>query len=574
MLAEERSKQLQELINTSTKDELIWINDYLTGLVGKMHTNGNGYAVVSLNGNSNVTTAIKKLSLVFGTETGNSKKLATLLTTVAKKKGVNVKLMDLSQYRVADLAKEENFFIIISTQGEGEPPIPAKKFYDYIHANHLLLPELKYSVLALGDSSYPMYCKTGEDVDAQFEKFGAKRVVPLQKCDVDYEDDAIEWFEKVLGILEGKPVTAAPSVIQLASTKATVKKHYNGTILANINLNDRGSDKQTFHIEIAAEEVIEYEPGDAIGIFPHNREDVVQKIILLAGIDGFVEIVTAKITASIQELLSRHLNICYLLTSTIKKYAAIIQQEIPDTRMDLVDLIRIYPMKNAEQFIEVVKILSSIAPRLYSIASAPAVQQNEVHIIVAKNRFLAQDEQRYGLCSYFLGDQPVNTALSFYVHKNRAFRLPAPEKDIIMIGPGTGIAPMRSFLIERDATNATGRNWLFFGEQHFITDFLYQAEIQNYVQTGVLNKLDLAFSRDQQEKIYVQHKMLLHAKELYEWIEGGASVYISGTKNPMGKDVELTLLQIIADQGNKTAEEAKKYLDVLKDANRYEKDVY
>ncbi len=572
MLAQERLKQLNDLINTSTKDELIWINGYLNGLV----KDGNGHAAATTNGNGHAgPTTVKKITLAFGTETGNAKKLATQLASIAKKKGVNAKLTDLSQYRITDLAKEEYFFVVISTQGEGEPPIPAKKFYDYIHDNELSLPNIKYSVLALGDTSYPMFCKTGEDVDARFQKFGGKRVVELQKCDVDYEEDALAWFDKVLSTVEAHEAVAhvdGPAPAKL--TKANTKKYYKGTILTNINLNDRGSDKQTYHIEIATDEAIEYVPGDAIGIFPKNRFDVVEKIITLTGADANAEVVTAKVTASIRELLTNHLNICYLLTSAVKKYAAIIQQEIPDTRMDLVDLLRIYPVKNAEQFIEVIKILSPIAPRLYSIASAPAAQETEVHIIVARNRFLAQDEQKFGLCSDFLGDQPNGTAISFYVHKNRAFRLPAPEKDIIMIGPGTGIAPMRSFLIERDATGASGRNWLFFGEQHFITDFLYQTEIQNYVQTGVLNKLDLAFSRDQQEKIYVQHRMLQQAKELYQWIEGGAFIYISGTKDSMGKDVEAVLLQIISEQGNKTAEEAKKYLDALKDASRYDKDVY
>lgn len=573
MLAEERLKQLQALIDTSTKDELIWINGYLNGLVG------NGHAAIAANGNNQAATTVKKISLVFGTETGNAKRLATQLATVAKKKGVTAKLIDLNQYRITDLTKEEYFFVVISTQGEGEPPIPAKKFYDYIHENELALSNLKYSVLALGDSSYPMFCKTGEDVDARFEKFGGKRVVPLQKCDVDYEEDALAWFEKVLATVETKTdslpvVIPSTGVANVASKKATTKKHYDGTILTNINLNDRGSNKQTYHIEIATDEVIEYEPGDAIGIFPLNRADVVQRIISITGVNPTTIIATNKATGSIKELLTKHLNICYLLTSAVKKYAAIIQQEIPDTRMDLVDLLRIYPVKNADQFIEVIKILSPIAPRLYSIASAPAAQQNEVHIIVARNRFLAQDEQKFGLCSDFLGDQPVNTKLSFYVHKNRAFRLPQPEKDVIMIGPGTGIAPMRSFLIERDSSGATGKNWLFFGEQHFITDFLYQTEIQNYVQTGVLNKLDLAFSRDQEEKIYVQHRMLQQAKELYQWIDTGAYVYISGTKDPMGKDVENTLLQIITEQGSKTTEEAKKYLDKMKDEGRYEKDVY
>ncbi|MGZ8559424.1 MAG: diflavin oxidoreductase [Chitinophagaceae bacterium] len=572
MLGEVKLKQLHELIDGYSNEELIWINGYLSGIVANGKTNG----VAHTNGKEIKTISTKRISLAFGTETGNAKSLATHLAAVAKKKGVNAKLADISQYRLTDLAKEEYFFLVISTQGEGEPPIPAKKFYDYIHENQLSLPNLKFSVLALGDSSYPMFCKTGEDVDAQFEKFGGKRVVPLQKCDVDYEEDAMQWFEKVVGVLENQPAVAAEIVSTPAPVKkATGKKYYNGTILTNINLNDRGSNKSTYHIEIGTEEELEYEPGDTIGIIPRNREDVVDKIISLTGIDGSVILETTKAKAPVNELLKQHLNICYLLTTTIKKYAAIIQQQIPDTRMDLVDLLRIYPVKDAAQFEEVIKILMPIAPRLYSIASSLAGHgSNEVHIVVARDHFLAQDEQRFGLCSEFLGDKPVNSTITFYVHKDKNFKLPAADKDLIMIGPGTGIAPFRSFLAERDATGARGRNWFFFGEQHFITDFLYQTEMQNYVQTGVLNKLDLAFSRDQEEKIYVQHRMLEKAKELYEWISDGASIYISGKKDPMSKDVENALSQIIEEQGMKTKEEAKEYLERLKKNGRYEKDVY
>ncbi|WP_276500925.1 diflavin oxidoreductase [Terrimonas pollutisoli] len=572
MLGEVKLKQLHELIDSYSKEELIWINGYLSGIVA----NGKAHATPQVNGHEAKPVTTKKVTLAFGTETGNAKRLSTHLAAVAKKKGVNAKLIGLDQYRLTDLPKEDYFFVVISTQGEGEPPIPAKKFYDHIHESALDLSHLKFSVLALGDTSYPMFCKTGEDVDAQFSKFGAKRVVPLQKCDVDYEEDAQQWFDKVLAILDEQPAAApAPVVAPAAAKKPAGKKYYNGTILANINLNDQGSNKKTYHIEIGTDEPIEYEPGDTIGIIPRNREDVVNRIISLTGIDETLVVETTKVKATVKELLSQHLNICYLLTSTIKKYAAIIQQEIPDTRMDLVDLLRIYPVKDATQFLEVIKILMPIAPRLYSIASSPNGHGNtEVHITVARDRFLALDEQRYGLCSEFLGDQPVNSSLTFYVHKDKNFKLPAPDKDIIMIGPGTGAAPFRAFLAERDATGASGRNWFFFGEQHFITDFLYQTEIQNYVETGVLHNLDLAFSRDQQEKIYVQHRMLEKAQELYQWIDNGASVYISGTKDPMSKDVEHTLLQIIGEQGKKSGDEAKKYLEQLKKEGRFEKDVY
>jgi sulfite reductase (NADPH) flavoprotein alpha-component len=571
MIGEARLNQLHAFLKDYSTEELIWVNGYLSGLVAKDKSNENGVASTA----AHALVAAKKLTLLFGTETGNAKKLATSLAATAKKKGVQVKLADVSQYRITDLPKEEYVFVVISTQGEGEPPIPAKKFYDYIHENELKLPNLKYSVLALGDSSYPMFCKTGEDVDARFKAFGATEVVPIQKCDVDYEEDAAAWFEKVLQVLEQK-VTAVPvETTAPVAKKPAGKKHYHGTVLTNVNLNDRGSNKATFHIEIGTDEPIAYEPGDTIGIVPGNRAEVVDRIISITGIAADKIIVTAKAEGTVRELLLHNLNICYLLSSTVKKYATITQQEIPDTRMDLVDLLRIYPVKDAAQFEDVVKILMPIAPRLYSVSSSPAAHgENEIHITVAKDAFLSQDEQRFGLCSAFLGDLPVGAPLTFYVHKDKNFKLPAADKDVIMIGPGTGVAPFRSFISERDANGASGRNWFFFGEQHFVTDFLYQTEMQNFVQTGVLTHIDLAFSRDQQEKIYVQHRMQQKAAELFSWIDGGASIYVSGKKDPMSKDVEATLLNIIATEGKKTAEESKAYLEQLKKEGRYEKDVY
>jgi sulfite reductase (NADPH) flavoprotein alpha-component len=567
MIGEIRLQQLHAFLNSYSKEELIWINGYLSGIV----SSGARQSPVHIP----KTVATKKISLVFGTETGNAKRLATELAAVARKKGINARLQGLDQYRLSDLSKEEYFFVVISTHGEGEAPVTAKKFYEYIHANELLLPQIKFSVLALGDSSYPLFCKTGEDVDARFSQLGATRVVPLQKCDVDYEEEAHQWFEQVIGIIEKEEKDKATVPVPAPAKKTGGKKYYTGTILTNINLNDRGSNKQTYHIEIGTEEAIEYEPGDAIGIIPQNRQKVIERIIALTGIDANLIVPAIKHTATVAELLTQHLNICYLLTSTIKKYAAITGQHIPDTRMDLADLLRIYPVKNATQFEEIIKILMPLAPRLYSVSSSAAAHgSSEVHITVARNRFLALDEQRFGLCSEFLGDVPKGTKLTFYVHKNKNFKLPAPDKDIIMIGPGTGVAPFRSFIAERDATGATGKNWFFFGEQHFSSDFLYQREMQDYLQTNVLTQIDLAFSRDQPEKIYVQDKMKKRAAELYNWISNGASVYISGTKDPMSKDVENTLLQIIKEQGGKTNEEARQFLAQLDNEGRYEKDVY
>jgi sulfite reductase (NADPH) flavoprotein alpha-component len=563
MLAEAKLKHLIELTQTFTKEEIIWANGYLSGLVSH-----NPVAV----SNKEKATAVKKISLVFGTETGNSKKLATDLAIAAKKKGIVVNLTSLEQYRLSNLEKEEYFFVIVSTQGEGEPPASAQKFFDHIHQSNIALPKLKYSVLALGDTAYPLFCKTGEDIDSRLNVLGAKRIVALQKCDLDFYSDATQWFAKVIDAVQAQhdaPVVATAA----APTIKPGKKYYKGKIVTNINLNDIGSDKQTFHLEIAVDEKVTYEPGDSLAITPLNKKTIVEKIITFTGIDGQLEIATAKVKASVTELLTKHLNICYLLSSTIKKYATITGHDIPAIRMDLIDLLHIYPVKDAAQFAEVIGILTSIAPRLYSISSSPLVH-DDIHLTISKTTFIVEEEQRYGLCSDFIGDLPEGSSIDFYIHPNKAFKLPLVEKDIIMIGPSTGIAPFRSFIAERDAVSATGKNWLFFGEQNFVTDFLYQSEIQQYYQTNALHKISLAFEKEQQQESYVQHRILEQGKEFFEWLESGAYLYISGSKTPMSVEVEKACLQVIEEFGKKTSSEATLYLETLKKEGRYQKDVY
>ncbi len=563
MLDEARLQQWNALIATLTKQELTWMHGYIAG---KLSMDAPKSAPVA----APVATS-HKVTIAYGTETGNAKKLASDLAGKAKKMGINAKLVGLDQYRFTDLAKEEYFFTVISTQGDGEPPVGAKKFYDHIHQNGFTIPKLKYSVLALGDTSYPQFCKTGEDVDLQFEKLGATRVVPLQKCDLDYEADANEWFMKAIHSLNAPAV--APASTSVAAKKPIGKKTYNGTIVTNINLNATGSNKQTHHIEIVAEG-LEYECGNSIGIVPSNQPAVVAEILAVTGVDGTKVIDWKKETSSIADLLTNKINISYLQENAIKKYAAIIQQEIPLVRMDLLDLLKIYPVKDTAQFIEVLGILNPVPPRLYTIASSPMAHEGEVHITVAKDVFDVNGVEKTGLCSNFLSLQKTETQLNFFVQPNKRFKLVEPTKDIIMIGPGTGVAPFRSFVAERDATGATGRNWLFFGDQHFTTDFSYQTEWQNWYSTGVLTKINLAFSRDQEEKIYVQHRMLQQAEELYQWINNGAVVYLCGAKYPMGRDVEHTLLQIIQQQGNKSKEEAEQYFEIMKEEERFMEDVY
>ena len=555
MLAGHKLNMLENLVGSLSAEELGWVKGYLDGIISASpaHT-------------------VNRITITYGTETGNSKRIATDFAARAKKNGINVKLVSLDQYRLNDLSKEEYFFTIVSTHGDGEPPEASKKFYDHIHNNGFRCEKLKYSVLALGDTSYPLFCKTGEDIDGQLNRLGGVRIAPLQKCDVEFDEEAGSWLEKVLQTLHAPAAPLAAPAVVPESKKATGKKIYRGTVLGNVLLNDRGAEKETWHLELSADELA-YEPGDSAGIVPENTEAEVEKVLALTNTDPNREIEYRNEWFTVYDLLKKRVNIIQLVPSVVKKYAALVGKEIPEKKADLAELLRLYPIEQ-EKIEEALLLLNPIAPRLYTIASSPLAHDGEVHLTVKKDVFKVGNEIKEGLCSAWLAGLEPDTGLSFFIQKNKRFRLPADDKDIIMIGPGTGIAAFRSFLAERNARNASGRNWLFFGEQHFTTDFLYQTEIQDWISTGLLTKIHTAFSRDQAEKIYVQHRMLEQSEELYRWLESGASIYLCGTKDPMSTDVERVLLQIIAWRGQLGQEDAKKYLEALKEEGRYEKDVY
>ena len=568
MLDASKMKLVEQLVAGSQTEELIWLNGYIAGLLaGKNSPEQQQLPAVQ------AKPSINKITIAFGTETGNSKKLASTFAAKAKKAGINAKLVDLNQYRLNDIQKEEYFITIVSTHGDGEPPAAAKKFFDHIHTNGFKLEKMNFGVLALGDSSYPLFCKAGEEIDLQLRKMGAQRLVPLQKCDTDYDTDAESWFEGVLQRLSATSPNPAPSVETIAPKKSAGKKIYTGTILTSINLNDQGSNKETYHIEIEAEDV-DYLPGDSLGIIPENPQHKVEAIINLLEIDAEKKYTFRNEEYTVFDLLKKKLEIIYLPERVVNAYASLVNQDIPATRIGLLDLLKIYPLKNSDQVEQLVGILEPITPRLYSISSSPEAHSGEVHITVAKDKFTVNDELKFGLCSNYLSQFEVGKQVQFYIHKNLQFRLPADDKDVIMIGPGTGIAPFRSFIAHRDSTGAPGKNWLFFGDQHFITDFLYQTEMQSWIDTGSLSKIDLAFSRDQEEKVYVQHKMKKNGKQLYEWLENGASVYVCGAKEPMSIDVENTLIKIVQEHGNKKLEEAIGFVHHLRNEGRYLKDVY
>ncbi len=554
MLTPSKLQAVEELLTGFTEGELLWLHGYLSGKLS--HTTA--------------ANTSQKITITYGTETGNSKKLASELAARARKAGIAARLVGLDQYKMQELQKEEYFLTIVSTQGEGDPPPAAQKFYDYIHAQPLELKGLNYGVLALGDTSYPLFCKAGEDVDLQLNRLGAQRILPLQKCDTDYADDASDWFAKVLEQLAGnKSKAQAPP----AKRESKGKKVYRGTIRTSINLNDHGSNKETYHIEVGAGDV-DYQPGDAFGVIPQNSAEAVGDVLKLLNIDGNRNFSFRNESWPLQVLLGEKLHIAYLPERVVARYAALVAQDIPATRMNLSDLLRIYPLEQNISIEQLIEILEPMAPRLYSIASAPAAHGDELHLTVAVDKFFCQQEQKQGLCSSYLSTLDEGKEIDFYIHRNEAFRLPSDEKDVIMIGPGTGIAPFRSFLAQRDANGASGRSWLFFGAQHFESDFLYQTELQSWLELGVLTRLDTAFSRDQEEKIYVQDRMREQGALLYEWLEQGASIYVCGNKDPMSIDVENALKELIAIHGNRSPEEAELFLLSLKDEGRYHKDVY
>jgi sulfite reductase (NADPH) flavoprotein alpha-component len=560
MINPEKKKTIKEFLSSLDMEERSWAIGYLEGI---QHGSASEDFVSRKSSAEN-----KKITIAYGTESGNSKKIANLFVSRAKQEGIHAKIVSLDQYRLTDLPKEEYFLTVISTQGEGEPPASAKKFYDHIHQNGFNLPKLKYGVLALGDTSYPMFCKAGEDVDHQLGHLGGERIVDIQRCDVDFETDAQNWMNDVIRKINGNQSSAEPVVKPVK--KSSGKKIYRGEILTNINLNDRGSAKQTHHIEISCEDVY-YKPGDSLGIVPHNPLELVEAILSLTGIDLERTFVHRNETCSVHELLHKKLNIAYLPERVVAKYAAQMNEEIPSLKTGLLDLITRYPVKDPVLFETFLQQLEPITPRLYSISSSLETVDGEVHLTVARDKFSVEEELKYGLCSDHLCGLKPGAVIEFYIHHNELFRLPDDDRDMIMIGPGTGIAPFRAFLSERESAGAGGRNWLFFGDQHFTTDFLYQTELQQWMEGGLLHSLDVAFSRDQSEKVYVQDKIRQRAGEFFQWLDNGATLYVCGAKR-MSEDVERTILELVKQSGIR--DDAESYINDLKSAGRYLKDVY
>ncbi|WP_339371779.1 assimilatory sulfite reductase (NADPH) flavoprotein subunit [Paenibacillus elgii] len=590
---QEQVELLNRLLPTLTEVQKIWLSGYLTAL-HKTEASAAAPAV-------NQPVLSKEVTVLFGSQTGNSQKLAKKLSEKLKEQGLQPTLSSMSDFKPNTLKKVENLLILVSTHGEGEPPDNALSFYEFLHSKRApQLEGLRFSVLALGDTSYEFFCQTGKDFDKRLEELGGKRLTARVDCDVDFEDSAAEWMERVLASLN--EAQSAPSLAigggaavrsETQPTEYSRSNPFQAAVLENLNLNGRGSDRETRHLEISLEgSNLQYEPGDSLGVYPKNHPGLVDELIqaLDWNREELVPVDKNGNERPLLEALTSYYEITVLTKPLLEQAAALFpdsglqellaaghEQELRAyiKNRDLLDLVQDYQLKGVSGK-EFVSILRKLPPRLYSISSSPKAYPDEVHLTVRKVQYEAHGRERYGVCSTYIAEHlELGDSLPVFIQQNPNFKLPQnPDTPVIMIGPGTGAAPFRAFLGEREESGAQGKTWLFFGDRHFSTDFLYQVEWQRWLKDGVLTRMDVAFSRDTEEKVYVQHRLLEHGKELYQWLEEGAAIYVCGDEKHMAHDVHAALLTIIEREGGLSSEAAAEYLARLQQDKRYQRDVY
>lgn len=599
--SQQQIELLNRIVPELTEVQRHWLSGYLQATaIGAVAVGGTSAPVAAPAPGAVAEAVPKEVTILYGTQTGNCQELAETFSQQLEEQQYDIQLLAMNDFKPRDIKKIKNLLVIVSTHGEGDPPDIAIPLHEFLHGKRAPeVSDLKYAVLALGDSSYDEFCQTGKDFDACLEKMGGTRIADRVDCDLDFDEPAGEWFDKVFkGLEEATSNGAQPPVGGVAAVQTPKKSNYSRTnpfqaeVLEKVKLSGRGSNKENYHLEISLEESgIEFLPGDSIGIYPKNSEALVDALIEEMEWDASMTVKTGKDGVnSLRDALISYYEITVLTKPLLQKFAELtgneeiklLLEDEDQTELkeyiygrDVLDLIKDYSLQNLSAE-KVTDILRKMPARLYSIASSLEANPEEVHLLIGALRYEAHGRERDGVCSVHLAEniEPGDT-LPIYVQKNDQFRLPEdPETPIIMVGPGTGIAPFRSFMEEREEKDAQGDSWLFFGDQHYVTDFLYQVEWQNWLEDGVLTKLDVAFSRDGEEKVYVQHKMKEKAAELYEWLEKGAALYICGDEEYMAKDVHDTVLQIIENEGGKTPEEAEAYLKTMQQEKRYLRDVY
>ncbi|MCE9947280.1 NADPH-dependent assimilatory sulfite reductase flavoprotein subunit [Hafnia paralvei] len=588
-LTPEQLAKLQSAIGEFSPNQLAWLSGYFWGMVNQQP----GAVAVA------PTPAVAaSITVISASQTGNARRVSEQLRDDLTAAGLSVTLVNAGDYKFKQIAQEKLLLVVASTQGEGEPPEEAVALHKYLFSKKA--PQLTgtaFAVFGLGDTSYENFCQTGNDFDTRLGELGAERLLDRADADVDFKAAAEAWRKQVVEVLKQRVPQATPaqaqasvagSVAQVLSSPYSKESPLTATLAVNQKITGRNSDKDVRHLEIdLGDSGLSYQPGDALGVWYHNDPDLVEEIIGLVWRTGDEKITLNGQTLTLREALTDHLELTQNTTVIVEKYASLSRDErlielLADKHQlqqyaqttPLPDMIRQAPADlDAEQL---VALLRPLTPRLYSIASAQEEVGNEVHITVGVVRYDVEGRARTGGASGYLADRLEEEGeLRVFIEHNDNFRLPAnPQTPVIMIGPGTGIAPFRAFIQQRAAEGAEGLNWLFFGNPHFTEDFLYQVEWQRYVKEGVLSRIDLAWSRDQNHKVYVQDKLREQGAEVWRWIEKGAHIYVCGDANRMAKDVEQALLELLAEHGGMDAEQADEFLSELRVERRYQRDVY
>lgn len=595
VLNEQQWNAITQAIAGLNRDQLTWVSGYAAGMAAAQ-----GGAVapqlaapVAAAGNAPV------LTILYGSQTGNAKGVAQQFQAQAEAAGYTSKLISMADYKPRQIKAETHVAVFVSTHGEGDAPDDAVEFHEFLGGKKApKLDGLKYAVLGLGDSSYEFFCQTGKDFDERLGKLGGSAVVARQDCDVDYEESAKSWGEQLIAALKddfaGAPAGAAVAVQSGSAVAGSAEQTYTkkapfaATLIESQKITGRDSVKDIRHVEISLEDSgIQYRAGDALGVWFKNAPALVEEMLSLTGLSGSEEVKVADATTTIADALAGKLELTLSYPTFVKAYqqatgsdalAALIEDPAQLrtylAERQIIDIVREHPAKVDAQVLA--DALRPLTPRLYSIASSQDEVEDEVHLTIAHVDYEAFGKRHQGGASGFLCERLEEGAeVEVYIEKNDNFRLPEnPDTPVIMVGPGTGIAPFRAFMQERDAQGADGKNWLFFGNPNFTQDFLYQVEWQGYVKSGLVDKITLAFSRDQKEKIYVQHRLIENGKDVFEWLEAGAHFYVCGDATHMAKDVEAALLSIIQQHGGKSEDDAKEYLVAMRKAKRYQKDVY
>jgi sulfite reductase (NADPH) flavoprotein alpha-component len=605
-LTDDQWEHVSALTTSLDSSQLAWVSGFLAGF----DRGSAPRATVSLPGagRNNDIAAARLLTVLYGSETGNSTALARTLAERAAQRGLAVSVHDMASYKVRQLKDEQDVLMVTSTYGEGDPPQTAAGFFEFIEGRKApKLPNLRFAVLALGDSTYARYCEAGKRLDRRLEGLGAQRLAPRTDCDVDYEQPANVWIEEVLAILSssssspstsGHPYSAASRAPFPASSprQAAIDRHspFCARVIENIALTGRGSTKETRHVELSLDgSGLSFDPGDALGVVPTNDPAVIQSLLQALDLDAAQVIDVKGKSVALGAALDTAFEVTALTPRFLEHWAQLSGAHALERLVDdahaaeraaymrghhIIDVVRQFPVNgiDADHFLAALRPLQ---PRLYSIASSFVAAPDEVHLTVSAVRFELHGERRAGVASGQLSDRLApDTGLPVYVHRNLNFRLPDDDKPIIMIGAGTGVAPFRAFMQEREARGANGQSWLFFGERNFRTDFLYQTEWQRLLKDRKLTRMDVAFSRDRraggEAKAYVQHRLQAHARDLFAWLEEGAHLYVCGDASRLAPDVHHTLLDIVGSEGGLDAESAQAYLQQLQRERRYQRDVY